>query len=266
MNSLSLQSTFRLVLAMQAVCVGLSTAELLYCGELSSSRGLHSLRHLVTAKPPWLSADKIRGLIPVCLVVRLASAVWLVLAVTLNHTISFALFLICFSSIFLAWFKIIGGDGAEQMCFITLIAALLTVAGGQTAFQQSFFLIFVTGQTVLSYVTAGVAKLNSPLWRSGQALTRIIDTSSYGTPWAHRALLLTTFSGYLACWSVILWEISFPITLLGIGKLSLVMMGIGVLFHFGCALVMGLNDFVWAFVGTYPAVLYVSRQISITLW
>jgi hypothetical protein len=35
----------------------------------------------------------------------------------------------------------------------------------------------------------------------------------------------------------------------------------GVFLHIGIAAVLGLNTFLWSFVGTYPAVLWVSASI-----
>jgi hypothetical protein len=187
-------------------------------------------------------------------------------AVFFNHTILAAALVVCASTALLAVFRIIGSNGAEQMCLITITAALLTVAARSTAAHQKVFLLFVAGQSALSYFTSGVAKLISPVWRSGQAISKISATSSYGAPWFYRMTAKSSFMGYALCWSVILFEILFPTALFGIEKLSLILMAIGVSFHLGCAVIMGFNDFVWAFVGTYPAVFFVSRQIAAAIW
>ena len=36
----------------------------------------------------------------------------------------------------------------------------------------------------------------------------------------------------------------------------------GICFHVGIAVVMGLNNFVWAFAGCYPALLLLTSQIQ----
>jgi hypothetical protein len=38
-------------------------------------------------------------------------------------------------------------------------------------------------------------------------------------------------------------------------KVAIALLGIAFIFHCGCALAMGLNCFIWAFVSTYPLIL-----------
>jgi hypothetical protein len=42
----------------------------------------------------------------------------------------------------------------------------------------------------------------------------------------------------------------------------LALLGMGVGFHLGCGLVMGLNRFLWAFTATYPAVFYLHGLVA----
>jgi len=263
---LSSDLAFRLVLGMQAICIGLVTAELLYCGELTAPHSFHSLRHLAYSGRLSTLIAKWCSIIPICLYSRLLSSLWLIAAVFFNDTILGPLLVICVSTALIAVFRIIGSNGAEQMCLITIIAAVLTVVAGNTSAHQNVFLMFVAGQSALSYFTSGIAKLISPVWRSGKAISKVAATSSYGAPWFYRITARSSFLGYVLCWSTILFEILFPTALLGIEKLSLVLMTMGIAFHLGCAVIMGFNDFVWAFVGTYPAVFYVSRQIGAAIW
>jgi hypothetical protein len=37
-------------------------------------------------------------------------------------------------------------------------------------------------------------------------------------------------------------------------------------FHLGCALIMGLNSFLFAFTATYPAIYFVAGQVSSIIW
>jgi hypothetical protein len=45
----------------------------------------------------------------------------------------------------------------------------------------------------------------------------------------------------------------------------LLFLGWGVAFHLGCAVVMGLNNFLWAFIATYPALLFAADWLAATL-
>jgi hypothetical protein len=68
-----------------------------------------------------------------------------------------------------------------------------------------------------------------------------------------------------AAWSVIAFESLFRLAILAGPKGALVFLGIGVVFHLANAAVMGLNNFVWAFTATYPAVHYCAERMQTLL-
>jgi hypothetical protein len=207
-------------------------------------------------------ALSVSRVLPLLITLRLLAAILLVAAVAFNVFLPHAVLALATVSSILAWYKIIGGDGAEQMAFIVITAAAFTAIAGFNDNHVLLFLFFVAGQASLAYLTAGIAKLVSPTWRSGVAITRIVSASSYGTPWCHRTLTSLPLLGVAICWATIIWESLFPIALCGNHIVTVAVLAIGILFHVGCAIIMGLNDFVWAFVGTYPAVIIVSQRIG----
>jgi uncharacterized membrane protein (DUF485 family) len=60
--------------------------------------------------------------------------------------------------------------------------------------------------------------------------------------------------------AVLAWECAFPLVLVLPAPFAYVMLALGVLFHVTNAVVMGLNTFVWSFVATYPAVIWVVQH------
>jgi hypothetical protein len=120
---------------------------------------------------------------------------------------------------------------------------------------------FICLQATLSYVTAGIAKAISPAWRSGKALPAVINTATYGNRGFSTLLAKRTEISGILCWAVILFECAFPIALIAPRWLliSLLIMGLG--FHISNAVMMGLNVFVWSFLGTYPAIFLVNAHI-----
>lgn len=50
------------------------------------------------------------------------------------------------------------------------------------------------------------------------------------------------------------FEIAFPLVLVVPKPLIIALLFTGVAFHLSCAIIMGLDRFVWAFCGCYPAV------------
>lgn len=65
-------------------------------------------------------------------------------------------------------------------------------------------------------------------------------------PWISRALTWTT-------WGL---ECSFPLVLVVGFPAGYLWLGWGAVFHLGIAVVLGLNTFPWAWLATYPAIIY----------
>jgi hypothetical protein len=79
-----------------------------------------------------------------------------------------------------------GGDGADQMSFIILVTYMLcfVFTGNETI--RHIGIIFISGQLVLSYVVAGIAKMVSVEWRNGTAIQGILSSYTYGTELTRR--------------------------------------------------------------------------------
>jgi len=148
----------------------------------------------------------------------------------------------------------IGSSGAEQLTLIVLVTfGLVMVAGGGSAARQLGD-AFIASQLVLAYFASGVSKLASPIWRRGEAMRDILSTEGYGVPGLARILVARPRLDQLMCWSVIAWEVAFPIVLIAPRPVMIGLLMLGVGFHASCAWLMGLNRFPWAFCGCYPAV------------
>lgn len=148
----------------------------------------------------------------------------------------------------------VGGSGAEQLTFIVLATFGLVIFAGGTESARRIGDAFIAAQVILAYFASGVAKAASPIWRNGQAMTGILSTEGYGTPGLAKLLAGHPELDRLLCWSVICWEIVFPLVLVVPRPLIIALLSVGVFFHVSCAIVMGLNRFIWAFCGCYPAV------------
>jgi hypothetical protein len=71
---------------------------------------------------------------------------------------------------------------------------------------------FVVAQVCLCYFVSGVAKLRTPEWVHGHALGLVLDTRVYG--WPAVAALTRGDLGLAGCWTIVLWESTFPLALL----------------------------------------------------
>jgi hypothetical protein len=154
-----------------------------------------------------------------------------------------------------------GSDQVETMLLVGLISTLLLWPSPAAAIGMWF----VTGQSTLAYFTSGVSKVFSPAWRSGEAAFKIFNTYTYGSVMVAGFFRDLPSAAAPACIAMVGWETIFPVILIAPLSISLSLLGIGVLFHAFNAFVMGLNKFFWAFVATYPAILYCHGQLTTLL-
>lgn len=155
-----------------------------------------------------------------------------------------------------------GFDGSDQMQTVVWASVLVVVATGPSSVAAEAAVIFLAAQALLSYATSGIAKVVSPIWRSGRAVEQILLTSSYGSRRIGHLVRRYRISAPLS-WGTVAFEVFGPLLLLTGWDGAAAFVTIGVAFHVGIALAMGLNTFVWAFAASYPAVLYVSRWTEI---
>lgn len=261
---LSLEFALTLTTRLAGVAVAISSAELLWRrahleeGGLldwgprrrSPRRGDFELRALLLSARPFVWVMALRLSSACVLVIMPNPAVLRVICVAV----------VVVSTLLFHFRNPYGLDGADQMALVVFGALLLAEVGqrGQLATRAAVW--FIGLQACLAYATAGIAKLVSREWRSGSAIAAVLTTETYGFP-AIRALLSRPVVTRFAAWSVITFECLFPIAVLAGGVVVVGVIGFGILFHAATAVTMGLNNFFWAFVATYPAVSVISSQM-----
>jgi len=171
------------------------------------------------------------------------------------------LWILVFSSAWVAWRRRVGGDGGEQMTNIVLIASSVGLTFSLTPSVQRAAAIFIAMQSCLAYFAAGMAKLLSRIWRSGDAVRSIVNTHTHGSQGL--VALLTKYSrlSRILNWGLIGAELAFPTVLLVPKGICIALLGLGLFFHLSNAVVMGLNNFVWAFLATYPCIYFLRDAI-----
>jgi hypothetical protein len=260
-----------------AIGVGIDSLELVADRAQLREGGLYGYTVLATGRPftLWGPFAPMFGAVfryPAVLglaVVQLCCATLLLLAGTVRTPglivpAGLALALILSARMLLYLRNQLGLDGSDQMTLVActgLAVALLVPDHG----AQVLAIDYLAAQLLLSYAVAGIAKAISPTWRSGKAIPGILSTIGYGSPAVGAFLKRNPVLGRAACWSVILFECSAPLLiLLGTpGALAIIAVGLG--FHISIALLMGLNNFLWSFGATYPALLLLAHSVD-TLW
>lgn len=149
-----------------------------------------------------------------------------------------------------------GLDGAEQLNLLVTVSLLIGLSISDSALYVSLYFIFC--QVIFSYAIAGISKAFGFKWRSGIALTEIMRTYTYGNFWFYSFLkgnprvakFITVFT-----W---VWE-SFTLLAFYSKLWIIVTAALGFAFHLTNAMIIGLNNFLWAFCSTYPILYYFSH-------
>jgi hypothetical protein len=243
----ALEGTVRIA----AIGVGLTAMELVADRQAFGPQGPFSagVVSAIRGAPGWLLVGP--SAVVALASVQLAAAAILVAGGPQPAAGQLALVVATVTTMALRWRRSLGGDGAEQLTTIILVAATAAFVPTGSPSRAALAVAFVAGQSALAYVTAGIAKLVSPVWRDGSALPGILATYGHGHAWAAKLLRDHHLSGTVLGWSVMLFEAVFPALLLAPYPVALAAAMVGVGFHVGCAVLMGLNSFPWAFPATY---------------
>lgn len=147
-------------------------------------------------------------------------------------------------------------DGAEHM-FVAVLLALSPTFFLQSELGAGMGLTFLAALVLTEYSAAGWSKLQSWRgWVDGSYLDQVYASSNYGHPSLAKLLRKRHGLGGLVSLAVISLEIAMPIAVLLPPPFCEILLLLAGVFHISTAIIMGLNTFVWAFVATYPAILY----------
>lgn len=263
----------RWILAIAAAGIAVATAEDLHRFAIFSDGGLLSWRVLRLATRStyestiwsWISRLLRPQVFRALLLSRLSIAVF-VSAITMAGRSERYLLLAGSLTLLLATVLLslrsngFGLDGAHQMNLIILAHMTVFWLAPAESVIRTWCLVALGLHAVVAYVASGVFKAVGPMWRNGDAVSGIMSAKIYG----HRSLggLLTRRPGLslLMCWFTILFEVSFFVVLFSGSTVLYALLAIGLMFHVANAIFMGLGGFLFAFVATYPAVVFLNTQ------
>jgi hypothetical protein len=155
----------------------------------------------------------------------------------------------------------IGKDGSDQMTNIVMVMLFLMAWFPGRPLIVNACIVFIAFQSVASYLTAGVAKLISPHWRSGDIILGVLSTETYGSRLAAGVLRENKLVRRTMNHATIAFESLIFVTLLLPYPYNVYSLAVPLAFHLGCSFLMGLNVFPFAFAATFPALIYVSNHL-----
>jgi hypothetical protein len=153
--------------------------------------------------------------------------------------------------------------GSDFLTLVVLTGLLISQVVGalgnaQLGWQAGFWYIAI--QAITSYFMSGAVKLLRREWRNGSAMTIFLNAAIYG-PLSATHPLRNKWLTLLGSWGFIVWEILFPLSLLD-PRLAAVFCAVASLFHFLVFWFFGLNRFFWAWMCSFPAIIWCSAQFS----
>lgn len=147
--------------------------------------------------------------------------------------------------------------GSDRMSLLILLS--LTLAHLFPAYRE-VFIGYLALQLILSYFVSGWVKIIKREWRRGHALSDVFAFSVYPVSQNLRRLADNKPLLLLGSWLVIVFEITFPISLLHHTALYLFLI-IATLFHAANAVLFGLNRFLWAWIAAFPSLIWLQSEL-----
>jgi hypothetical protein len=210
----------------------------------------------------WL--QKMFGLLYRDRVHHLHLIVRVTLAASLFYDVSPASSIVLFAStlvLLIRWRGAFNG-GSDFMSIVVLTGVLIAQVAAiwsSPVLAWKAGLWYITIHTMSSYFLSGTVKLLSSDWRSGRALPYFLDGAVFG-PLDADSIFRKKRVAILCSWAFILWECSFPVVLAG-PAWAVAWCVCAALFHFLVFWHFGLNRFFWAWLASFPAIIYCSAQL-----
>lgn len=256
---LALECTARLI----AVAVALQSIELLQLRRQFSDTGIW--RFEVLAREYRDLPSPLRALLGLLLPYRAFVALLALQLVSAGvmlicGCLGAAPLLLCASLLISVRFRGTFNGGSDMMTVVILLAMSVAACVPARPALQAGCLGYIAVQATLSYAIAGLTKLKESEWHRGQALQNLIVGSHYAVPEYVRAVLVRPGCACALSWLIIGFECGFVLAWFD-PRVCAALLVVGALFHLSNAAVLGLNRFLFAWVASYPALLYVAHGL-----
>lgn len=178
-----------------------------------------------------------------------------------SHLLNIGFLFVSNLAVLIRWRGAFNG-GSDFMSLVVMTGILIAqVASCFTSADVAWRagLWYITIQSITSYFMSGSVKLLKPEWRNGSAMTIFLNASVHG-PLSAGHWLRKPWLAVVGSWSFIAWECAAPLALLD-ARMAVVFCLIAALFHFLVFWFFGLNRFFWAWIATFPPIVWCAGQI-----
>ncbi len=176
---------------------------------------------------------------------------------TLTHPYPGLYLLVLISNLLiLSRWKGVFNGGSDYISFIVMTGLYIGSLTAKTEWESAG-LFYIAVHSCFSYFKAGLVKVVIPGWRNGSILPLLFKTSLYKNPWGMFSFLNKPIILFLIAWVVLIFELTFPLAMVSPPILILYLF-FGCIFHLSIIYFVGLNRFFWAWIATYPSLIYFS--------
>lgn len=200
--------------------------------------------------------------------INIIYCIQIIVAVLIFFTTSMPIFLatccsiIAIISILLNFRTKEGISGADKMTRLVMITGAICFLKA-TPLIINAGLTFISLQLILAYTTAGWVRLFVQTWRNGTDLGLILRQHTYSNEFIWAFTKNNKFILKVTALFILFFECTFFICILLPSPFFYLYIALGVIFHIGNAIIMGLNTFVWSFLSTYPALIWLHHYLDI---
>ncbi|PCI04289.1 MAG: hypothetical protein COB78_08175 [Hyphomicrobiales bacterium] len=153
-------------------------------------------------------------------------------------------------------------NGGSDRMGLLVLCCLSLINFMPSSLWREYVFGYLAIQLVLSYFFSGWVKIKNPEWRNGQALRDVFQFSAYPVSEALRTWMNWPRLLVVMSWSVILFELLFPLSLMTPTTLIIGLV-IASTFHLANACLFGFNRFFWIWMAAYPSILWLQQRIFI---
>ena len=238
--------------------LALQSLEYLRIAKLDRVNDWAILRTEIPSRPRWVRPLLDRLLTPrayrVLIALRLALALGLMSG---GLGLGGAVMLFAMALVLLLRWRGAFNGGSDFMTLVGLTGLLIAHGLGALTSPELGWragLWYVTLQSITSYFVSGWVKLLHPSWRTGRALPLFLDTGIHG-PLPVDSAFRRPGLARVVSWSFTVWEGLMPLALLD-PRLALLLCAVAGCFHLLVYRFFGLNRFFWAWIVSFPAIVW----------
>lgn len=143
-----------------------------------------------------------------------------------------------------------GGDNILQLVLIYMVFALPAGAkparGSLSVWLHNVTVLAIIFQVVVLYATSGLSKVAGAKWEHGVAMYYISQVNWFSLPATRQVFsnpVIVTYATYIP----MLYQVFFPVAILS--RLKIPWLALGILFHLGTAVMLGLVTFCGIMIG-----------------